>query len=576
MTDTSLPPSDFISVLPQPATADGTSTHSVENVPSPLPDLNLFTGDEVLTAAVEREGIGWITDLACETGRITGSRRMREIAHIANTEMPALRTHDGRGNRIDIVDYHPAYHQLMAETYRTGAHSVCWTTKNPRPQLGRSVLYYLWNQVENGVISCPNGMSFAIAPLLKSDPEVGDRWLSKVLATDYDPRPIPTEEKTAATVAMAMTEKQGGSDLRSNTTRAEATETDREYLLTGHKYFFSAPMSDIFLVTAKTSPDAGLSLFVVPRVLDSGERNRLFIQRLKPKLGNHSNATSEIELDGALGYRIGEEGRGVRQFVKYMTHYIRMSLSLGSAGIMRAAVTLAIHHTTGRNAFGSPIRDLPMMRNTLADIAIESEAATLLGLRVARAVDDADTSTSEAHLNRILVPVAKFWNCRRTTSVTLEALECHGGMGYIEDQAIARLHREAPLNSIWEGTSAMMTLDVMRSTLGGTDTIDALLAELHEASGADRHYDAYVSRLEKELAQVGDDFEANGRYLMSMMATAAQGSLLLRHSIPEVADAFCASRMGGAWAHEYGTLHANDDVLRTIVDRAALNTGDAP
>ena len=468
-----------------------------KNLPPEMEDVNLFTGDQLLVSAVEREGIEWVKPAAIEAGAITGSRKFRAIAKQANHRTPKLQQFDESGRRIDFVEYHPAYHEIMRGTYTSGVHSLPWTTNHPRPQLARSILYYMWNQVENGVISCPNGMSFAIAPLLQSDPEIGNRWLTKVLSNDYDPRALPGSKKSALTVGMAMTESQGGSDVRANTTVARPTGEPREYILNGHKFFVSAPMSDLLLLTAKT--ETGVSLFIAPRILENGARNNLFIQRLKNKMGNNSNATSEMELKDAIGYRIGEDGRGIRYFVKFMTHYIRMALSLGSAGIMRKALTEAIHYTSHRQAFGTKVSDFPMMQNTLADMAIESEAATLLGLRVAKSVDDGATEEVEEHLSRILIPIAKYWNCRRASAVTLEALECHGGMGYIEDHSIARFHREAPLNSIWEGTSAVMGLDVMRTLNTFPGALDALVAEINLAQGLNSHFDRFVRSLESDL-----------------------------------------------------------------------------
>lgn len=568
MASSSETPVDFLSIFPHPASSVGTQPTSDHNMPPEQPDQNLYLGDEVLTSAVKREGIEWVHDRAIETGATTGSQRYREIARVANTVKPVLRTHDRIGQRIDFVEYHPTYHQLMAETYRSEIHSLCWTTNNNRPQTARSVLYYMWNQVEQGVVSCPNGMSYAIVPLLQSDPEVGQKWLPKVLSPEYDPRPVHMDDKPGITVAMSMTEKQGGSDVRANTTRAVPTGAPREYLLTGRKFFVSAPMADIWLITAQT--ETGVSLFVVPRCLEDGSRNSIHIQRLKDKLGNASNASSEVELIDAVGYQIGEDGRGIRHFIKYMTHNIRMSLSMGSAGIIRYALTSAIHHTSHRSAFGKTIRDQAQMANTLADMALESEAATLLGLRVAKATDDGAHDEAEELLTRILVPIAKYWNCRRAGAVTLESVECHGGMGYVEEQPIARFYREAPLNSIWEGTSAIMGLDVMRAVQRTPETLDALLNEIKLAKGADRYFDTYVSRLEQELVRCSEDFEAHARRLMSMIAKAVQGSLLLRQSTPEVADTFCASRFGGEWGHELGTLSQTGDSLKTIVDRAAV------
>lgn len=562
------PEIDHLSI-PDPPRQRDDDGHPVDNVPPELPDQNLYLGDRALLDAVDRDGIGWVHDRAVTVGAMTGSTRMRDIARAANAHKPTLRTHDRVGRRIDTVDFHPAYHEVMAAVFGTETHSLPWIVDEPRPQTARNVLYYLWNQVENGVVSCTNGMTWSIVALLRGDPEIGDRWLSKVLSTEYDPRPLPVADKAGISVAMAMTEKQGGSDLRTNSTRATPTGADREYTVRGHKYFVSAPMADILLLTAQT--EHGITLFIAPRILDDGTRNNIRIHRLKHKLGNSSNATSEVELDDAIAYRIGDEGGGIREFVRNMTHYTRMALATGSAGIMRRAVTLAIHHTSNRQAFGKVIRDQPVMRNALADLAVESEAALLLGMRMTRAADDADRSEADALLNRVLVPVGKYWNCRRASAVTLEAMECHGGLGYIEEQPIALLYREAPLNSIWEGTSVIMGLDVQRALHQRPEIGDALLAEIGLASGADRHLDGYVARLETELVRCADDFEPHSRRLMSMIALALQASLLVRASSPEVADAFCSSRLRGDAGHELGTLDSSDAALRHIVDRAAID-----
>ncbi len=566
---TSSRPGDFATACPMPQSGYGHQAVEVENMPPELPDQNLFLGDEALVAACSREGVQWINDRAEAAGKTAGSRHFRELARLANENKPVLRTHDRIGRRIDFVEFHPAYHELMAETFRSEVHSLAWTTNEKRPQTARTILFYLWNQVENGTVGCANLMSYAIVPLLRSDPQIGDRWLSKVLSTEYDPRPLHADEKPGLTVAMAMTERQGGSDLRSNDTQAVPTGNEREYHLSGQKFFVSAPMGDLLLLTAKT--DSGVTLFIAPRTLANGERNSIHIQRLKDKLGNTSNASSEVELNNTVAYRIGEDGRGIRQFIKYMTQNIRMGLSTGSAGIMRCALTLALHHTSNRSAFGSTIHDLPQMSNTLADLAIESEAAFLLGLRAAKAVDDSPTSDTDKLLSRILVPVAKYWNCRRASAVTLEAMECHGGMGYVEEQTIARLYREAPLNSIWEGTSAMMGLDMIRAFDAFPDSRDALVHEIKLATGSDRHFDAYVKNLEGELGRSTDMMEPHARRLMSMIAQALQGSLLIRQSTQEVADTFCASRLGGEWAYEFGTLQETGAPLRKIIDRAAIS-----
>jgi putative acyl-CoA dehydrogenase len=558
---------DHISIFPRPTSHQGGKTHEVENMPPEVPDMNLYLENPVLTEAVKREGIEWAHDHLSKTGETVGSQRIRDLARLANEAKPVFKSHDRIGQRIDFVEYHPAYHELMSEAYRSGVHSLSWISRKKRPHVARAMVSYLWNQAENG-IGCPNVMSFAITPLLQSDPEIGERWLSKVLSNSYDPRPLHADQKTGLTVAMSMTEKQGGCDLRANSTVAVPTGNFREYLLTGHKFFCSAPMGDLVLLTAQT--EKGVTLFIAPRTLEDGTRNSIRLQRLKDKLGNISNASSEIELDDTIAYRIGEDGHGIRQFIKYMTHNIRMDLTTASAGITRHALTLALHHTTNRTAFGTPIRDLPQMRNALADMALESEAAIALGLRVAKAADDGVENEADELLNRILVPISKYWNCRRASSVTLESLECHGGMGYVEEQTIARLYREAPLNSIWEGTSAMMGLDVMRALKQTPETQDALFQEINSAGGADRHFDAFVKKLESALVGCSSDFEPNARRLMSWIAQATEASLLIRHSTPEVADAFCASRLGGEWAHEYGTLQESDETLRKIVDRAAM------
>lgn len=557
---------DHVSVLPRPNAARGYATHEIDNMPPEVPNLDLYGGDTVLKEAVQREEIAWMDERLDRSGKIVGSARIRDLARQANAYLPVLKTHDRVGRRIDVVEYHPSYHDLMGEILKSEVHSICWTTNERRPQVARAALNYLWSQGDAGVL-CPVGMSYAVIPLLRSDPHIGNRWLDKLLSRDYDPRPIPIEQKAAITTAMSMTEKQGGSDLRANSSKATPTGNDREYVLTGHKFFCSAPMGDLVLLTAQT--EAGVTLFLAPRTLQDGTRNSIRVQRLKDKVGNQSNASSEIEFDDAIAYRIGEDGHGIRTFIENMTHYIRMDISVAAAGMMRQALTLALHHTSHRRAFGSVVREKPMMRNALADLAIEAEAASHLGFRVARTLDDSRDSEREALLNRILVPIAKFWNCRRVSAVTLEALECHGGMGFVEEQHIGRWYREAPLNSVWEGTSAMMGLDVMRA-LKTDGALDATLDEIKLAAGADRHFDSYVARLERELSECEDEFEPHARRMMSMIAQALQGSLLIRQSTPQVADLFCASRLGGEWSYELGTLKAAGAPLTQIVDRAAI------
>ncbi|MEM1232429.1 MAG: acyl-CoA dehydrogenase family protein, partial [Pseudomonadota bacterium] len=550
------------------------TTDRAANMPPELPEANLFSGDTILCAASAREDLGWLRDRATALGAFTGSASARELARLANQEAPVLRGSDTDEARPGLVDYHPAYHELLAHTYRTETHALPWISDAPQAQTARSILFYLWNELENGIVGCANLMSYAAVPLLRSDAAIGERWLPGVLSSQYDSRPLPPADKSGLTVAMAMTEQQSGSDVRANTTRALPTGAEREYLLTGRKHFLSAPMSDLILMTAQTTE--GVSLFVVPRVRPDGTRNHVDLQRLKDKLGNRSNATAEAELQDALGYRIGEPGQGVRSFIQHMTHYIRMGLATGSAGIMRQAFNQALHFGRHRSAFGKPVAEHAQMANVLADLAIESEAALLLGLRVARATDAADHNQREAALNRILVPVAKYWNCRRAGAVTLEAMECHGGAGYVDDHPIGRLYREAPLNSIWEGTSAMMGLDMLRALDRSSACREALFVELDVARGADRAFDQYVGALASELDQAAADPLPHARRLMTMIALAVQGSLLLRQSEATVSDGFCASRLGGRYAHELGTLAMAGAPLQTIIDRAAIGEGARP
>ncbi len=365
------------------------ATHRVSNMPPPLADVDAFRTDAALGELVAREGASWAEGRIGAVGRLVGSRELGELARDANEHEPVLRTHDRVGNRVDRVEYHPAWHELMRLSYASGVHSFAWTETQPGRHVARAAMCYLWNQGENG-IHCPTVMSYAVIPLLRAHPQVGHTWESGLLANAYDPRHLPAASKSALTMAMSMTEKQGGSDVRANDTQAVATGTEGEYLLTGHKFFCSAPMGDIVLLTARTA--AGISLFIAPRILPDGHHNGIRITRLKDKMGNRSNASSEIELDGTLAVRIGEDGRGIREFVRHMTHSIRLDLTVGSAGIMRKALTLALHHTRGRDAFGGRIADLPQTANALADMALESEAAMLLAMRCVAAKENEATS----------------------------------------------------------------------------------------------------------------------------------------------------------------------------------------
>ena len=541
------------------------ATHRVINMPPPLGDVDAYRTDTALTELVAREGASWADERIGAVGRLVGSRELGELAREANEHEPTLRTHDRVGHRLDRVEYHPSWHELMRLSYASGVHSFAWSETGTGRHVARGAMCYLWNQGENG-IHCPTVMSYAVVPLLRAHPEVGTRWENGILANAYDPRHVPAAQKRALTMAMSMTEKQGGSDVRANETVAEPTGSAGEYLVSGHKFFCSAPMGDIVLLTARTAK--GVSLFIAPRLLPDGRHNGIRIQRLKDKMGNRSNASAEIELDGTLAVRIGEDGRGIREFVRHMTHGIRLDLTVGSAGIMRKALTLAFHHTRGREAFGARIADLPQTANALADMAIESEAAMLLAMRLVSATEGQSKSEHDARLLRIGVPLSKYWVCKRTNHLVLEALESHGGMGYTEEQPIARILREAPLNSIWEGTAAIMGLDFVRSVRRDAGCLETLLAEIRRGVSADRRFTQYVATLETELSQADLDLEASARRLMGKTALALQASLLSRHAPAEVADLFVASRLADGGPGEMGMLPAAGPLLARIAQRS--------
>jgi putative acyl-CoA dehydrogenase len=554
-----------VMIAPAPAPSPrATGTHEVRNMPFDPPISNAFKSDAVLAATVRHWGASWVEPSLTDLGTLIGSAELQELARSANHHVPVLRTHDRFGRRLDRVEFHPAYHELMRLSYASKVHSLAWTEDRPMAQVARAAVSYLWNQGENG-IGCPNVMSYSIVPLLRANPEIGGDWEPGILSPDYDPRHVASHLKTGLTVAMSMTEKQGGSDLRSNETRAERTDSPNEYVLKGHKFFCSVPMADVVLLTARTK--AGVSLFLAPRLLPDGSHNGIYIQRLKDKLGNRSNASAEIEIDGTLAYRLGEEGHGIREFIRHMTHHIRMDFSIASVGIMRRALTLACHHVRNRNAFGRRIVDLPQMTNALADLALEWEASLLLGMRMASALDNEQRSSHDRLLLRIGVPIAKFWNCRRVNHVVLEALECHGGMGYVEEQPIARLLREAPLNSIWEGTAAMMGLDFVRSVRSSPETREALMAEIHAGASGNR-LKQFAEGFEDEIGRADKDLEPHARRLMTKAAICLQASLLYRHAPAEIAELFAAARLGREASVEFGTLPGEGPMLTRIVDRA--------
>ena len=541
------------------APADGYATHEVMNQAGALSDYNAFTADRPLTEAVRAFGADWASAKLERAGASVGSDEVQELARLANRHLPELRTHDRFGHRIDQVEFHPAYHQLMRLIFATETHSLAWTEAGrPGAHVARAALSYLWNQGENG-ICCPMGMSFASIAALRNDPGLLARWRDKVLSPTYDPRPIFAGGKRGATVGMAMTEKQGGSDLRATATTAEPAGARKgsgeDYLLTGHKWFFSVPMSDLFLTLART--DRGVSCFLATGWLPDGARNRLKIQRLKDKCGNQSNASSEVEFQGLHAVLLGEEGHGIRTIVE-MAHLTRLDFAIGSAGLMRQALSQAIHHVSNRRAFQRRLVDLPIMRNVVADLALEAEALMWLGLRLAAALDRSGASEAERLLSRIATPMAKYWACKRAPAFVVEALECHGGNGFIEDHLMARLYREAPLNGIWEGSGNVVCLDVIRALQREPEAAGVFLDELGAARGADLRFDALIGDLGDRLADL-PKAEGQARRTIEMMALALQASLLLRHSTSAVADAFCATRLEGDWGRAFGTMASGLD-----------------
>ncbi len=548
--------------------ASGFATHEVMNQPGALENYNAFTADKPLVEAVRVFGADWAADHLKRAGSLVGSENVQHLARQANRHLPELRTHDRFGHRVDLVEYHPAYHELMSLIYGCETHSFAWTHERPGAHVARATLSYLWNQGENG-ICCPMGMTFAAIPALRHDPGIFAEWAPSINRPAYDPRPLYAKNKIALTVGMAMTEKQGGSDLRATMTTARPATARRgsgaPYLLTGHKWFFSVPMSDLFLTLAQT--DKGLSCFLTAGWLPDGGRNRLKLQRLKDKCGNKSNASSEVEFHDLHAIMLGDEGRGIRTIIE-MAHVTRLDFAIGSSGLMRQALSQAIHHTTSRRAFQRGLIDQPLMRNVVADLAIESEAMMWMSMRLALALDRSEADRAEALLSRICTPVAKYWACKRAPQFVAEALECHGGNGFIADHLMERLYREAPLNGIWEGTGNIICLDVLRSMQREPETVEAFLGEIAKARGANTRLDAYADDLARRLANPAA-LEPIARRVVEMMAFALQASLLVRHSASAVADAFCATRLDGDWGHAFGTMPHGFDT-QAIIDRARV------
>jgi len=522
-------------------------THEVTNQAPSLEGRNLFTDHIALSEALAREGGDWARGRLTEIGAAWGGEPM-EWGRQANENPPILRTHDRFGNRIDEVEFHPAWHRLMALASEHEVHSLPWTAGRDGAHVARTATYMCTGQAEAGH-GCPMTMTFAAIPALRTTPDLLAEWEPLLTSTGYDGELKSAPEKGSAKCGMAMTEKQGGSDVRANTTRAEHLAGD-EYLLTGHKWFCSAPMCDLFLVLAKT--DEGVSCFAVPRILPDGSRNTFRLQRLKDKLGNKSNASSEVEFENTWGRLVGEAGRGVPTIIEMVAH-TRLDCVIGSATGLRVAVANATWHTAHRSAFGKLLADQPLMRNVLADLAIESEAATHLAMRLARAYDEEDTA-----FKRLATAVGKYWVCKRFPMAAAEALECLGGNGYVEESGMPRLYREAPLNSVWEGSGNVNALDVLRALAKEPETFQALFDEIALAGGADPRLDAFVAGTRAEFDDLAD-VEVRARRIVEKLALALQGSLLVRNAPPAVADAFCASRLAGDSGLAFGTLPAGTD-----------------
>ncbi|RIV37597.1 isovaleryl-CoA dehydrogenase [Micromonospora radicis] len=536
------------------------TTHEVFNQVPPLVGHDL-ADDPALLDGLTREGAGWATAQVRALGRLAGTEAAIEHGRLANEYPPVLRTHDRYGNRVDEVQFHPAWHELMRTAVAHGLHAAPWADDRVGAHVARAAKFYTWRP--DAGHGCPISMTYAAVPALRHAPELAARYEPLLTATTYDFGLRAPQTKRGLLAGMSMTEKQGGSDVRANTTVARP-QADGGYRLVGHKWFTSAPMSDLFLTLAQ-APD-GLTCFLVPRVLPDGARNGMRLMRLKDKLGNRSNASGEVEYDDAVAWRVGAEGRGVPTIID-MVNLTRLDCVIGAAAGMRQGLITAAHHAAHRRAFGRRLADQPLMRNVLADLAVESEAATTLMLRLAGATDRAARGdAAEAAFKRLALAVGKYWVCKRWPGHAAEALECLGGNGYVEESGMPRLFRESPLNSIWEGSGNVAALDVLRALAGRPEVAAAFRAEVGAAAGADRRLDAAVRRLDTALADQ-TDLEVRARRLVEQLALVLQGALLVRHGPPAVADAFCASRLGDDRGQAYGTLPAGVD-FAAILDRS--------
>jgi putative acyl-CoA dehydrogenase len=540
--------------------------HQVVNQPPPLSDYNVFEADAPLVEAVRREGAEWALQRISTVGAVAGSERVQALGAMANENPPKLRSHDRYGNRVDTIDFHPSWHELMTMAVEQELHCSPWKDPRPGAHVARGAAFMCMSQAEAG-IGCPISMTYSVIPALRTQPELAAEWEPRFLSATYDPTNASAPDKAGALAGMGMTEKQGGTDVRANSTVARPLNgggPGAEYELSGHKWFMSAPQCDAFLVLAQA--DGGISCFLFPRWTPDGERNRFRLQRLKDKLGNRSNASSEIEFDSASAWLVGEEGAGVRTIIEMVNH-TRLDCVMGGATGMRAGVAQAIHHASHRSVFGRLLSEQPLMENVLADLAVESEAATVSAMRLARAYDEALAGDEEAqNLKRVANAVLKYWICKRAPMHAGEALECLGGNGYVEESGMPRLFRESPLNSIWEGSGNVQCLDVLRAMIKSPASLEAFFAEVGEGAAAEPRLEAYASSLRDEVPGDVETIELRARRVVERMALALQASLLVRYGDEAVADAFCASRLSGDWGQAFGTLPAGTD-FRRIIDR---------
>ena len=536
------------------------ATHEVLNQPPPLADYDLFATDAALREAVEREGAGWAAPALGAYGKRIGRAATYELGFQANQNPPRLLAFDRYGQRRDEVEFHPAWHELMTMAVEAGVHTGPWADPRPGAHVARAAKVIVTTQIEAG-IQCPITMTYGVVPALRQQPDLAAEYLPRLFQQHYDRRFRPVTEKSGMLMGMGMTEKQGGSDLRTNATKAEPIGNG-EYRLTGHKWFFSAPMCDAFLVLAQAP--AGPTCFFLPRFTPDGRLNTIRLQRLKDKLGNRSNASSEVEFQGAWARSVGAEGRGIPRIIEMAT-YTRLDCALGTAGLVRQAVSQAVHHAAHRTAFQRRLIDQPLMTNVLADRAVAAAAAVALSMRLAGAVDRQD-DPAEAAFRRLMTPAIKYWVCKRGVAVAGEAMEVLGGVGYVEETLMPRLYREMPVNSIWEGSGNVMCLDVLRAMQRHPDALDAILAEIAPARAADKRLDRFVTARHTELRDT-TDMEGRARRLVEGLVLAVQGALLVRHAPAAIADAFCVSRLDTDWSGTFGAFRGRVDA-RAIAERA--------